>query len=90
MPSPKSKKKQPVNNPLKPSPELLRKLAIVVIRADELKAPDGVLFKDTGLRTALNDPEVQRWETEMIALNMAPIGLLENLRSLTPTKGSRV
>ena len=48
-------------DPLKPKPELVRKLALIVARADAYVSPHGAMSDLAMLEQLLLDPEVREW-----------------------------
>ncbi len=62
-----------MSDPLKPSPTLLMKLGSAVVHADEMAGPDGHVHDADALHSALLDPELQAWISEMTALALLPV-----------------
>jgi len=61
------------NDPLKPSPALLCKLASVAVHADEMLSPNGHHFDKAALNSALTDADVTAWIAQMVKMGMAPV-----------------
>ena len=62
-----------VNDPLKPGPGLLCKLASIAVHADELLSPLGHEVDKHALTQAMADGEVKEWLAAMGATGMAPV-----------------
>lgn len=61
-----------MNDPLKPSPQLLCKLGSIIVHADELMSPSGHSFDKHALASVLGDPEVAAWLKAMDDLALIP------------------
>lgn len=60
-----------MNDPLKPTPALLCKLASVAVHADEMLSPNGHHLDKIALRSAIEGAEVAEWIEQMTVMGMA-------------------
>ena len=61
-----------MNDPLKPSAQLLVKLGSAIVHADELVSPHGHHFDHTALKQLLADEQVQEWFKQMDKMAFLP------------------
>jgi len=61
------------NTFLNPSPALLCKLASIAVHADEMMSGNSHEFDRIALQSAISDPEVVCWLTDMTKNGLAPV-----------------
>lgn len=62
-----------MNDPLKPSVELLIKLGSVIVHQEEMMSEKGHHFDKHALDTVRNDPEVVEWLAKMTKMAFLPV-----------------
>lgn len=64
--------REPMSDPLKPSPALLCKLGSILVHAEELHSPKGHIFDHEAFKSTW-DSEVEEWMEQMRKMAMLPV-----------------